>query len=112
MGEPAGTADLAVRGIDIDAATRCAHYNTPLDIVAIRMHCCGEYYACRECHDALADHVATLWPLSERDRRAIRCGNCRAELSIAEYLAAPDACPRCGARFNPGCRNHRGLYFA
>jgi len=45
----------------IDPHTRCAHYHSALDIVAIRMACCGEYYACLHCHEELADHPSTPW---------------------------------------------------
>ena len=51
-----------MRGIDLDAQTRCAHDRSALDVVALRMRCCGNYYACRERHDALADHPAAVWP--------------------------------------------------
>lgn len=93
--------DVAVRGIELDAETRCVHYHTVLDIVAIRMKCCGEYYACRSCHDVLADHAPEVWPVTERDSRAVRCGACGTELTIAAYLAAEDRCVACGAEFNP-----------
>jgi uncharacterized CHY-type Zn-finger protein len=46
-----------VRGINLDFQTRCAHYNSPLDIIAIKMKCCGLHYACKACHDALADNA-------------------------------------------------------
>src|SRR3954467_2097326 len=45
-----------VHGRALDAQTRCAHWHSPLDIIAIKMRCCGAYYACRECHDELAGH--------------------------------------------------------
>jgi uncharacterized CHY-type Zn-finger protein len=101
-----------VRGVGLDAQTRCAHYRGPLDIVALKLRCCRVYYACRECHDALAGHPAEVWPITERDHAAILCGACGAELTIAAYLHAGDACPRCAAPFNPGCRSHHPLYFA
>ena len=40
-----------VFGRDLDPQTRCAHWHSPLDIIAIKMKCCGAYWACRECHD-------------------------------------------------------------
>jgi uncharacterized CHY-type Zn-finger protein len=46
------------------------------------------YYACRECHDALADHPVLVWPMSEWDQAAILCGACGMELSVKTYLAA------------------------
>jgi uncharacterized CHY-type Zn-finger protein len=41
-----------IRGIELDAQTCCAHWYSPRDIVAIKMKCCGVYYACKDCHDA------------------------------------------------------------
>jgi len=100
-----------IRGIDLDRETRCAHWHSALDIVAIRMKCCGVHYACRDCHDALADHAAEVWPRDEWNVQAILCGACGAEMSIRDYLASADRCPACGAGFNPGCRLHRSSYF-
>ena len=48
----------------MDAETRCVHYRSALDIIAIKMACCGVYYACKDCHAALADHE-------------IKCGHAR-----------------------------------
>ncbi|HEY5047190.1 MAG TPA: CHY zinc finger protein [Rhizomicrobium sp.] len=101
----------AVRGVDVDAQTRCAHYRTSLDIVAIRMKCCGRWYACNACHDALESHAIVPWPRREHTRHAVLCGGCGNTMSIAQYLACDDACPRCKAPFNPGCRAHHRLYF-
>jgi uncharacterized CHY-type Zn-finger protein len=100
-----------VIGVDLDAETRCAHYHSPLDIVAIKMRCCGEYYACKDCHDALAGHAIKVWPRAEWAEPAILCGACGLEMSIAIYLGADNRCPSCGAPFNPGCRHHYHFYF-
>lgn len=97
-------------GSPVDDDTRCAHYRTALDVVAIRFRCCGEYYPCHQCHAESAGHPAARWPAGERDVAAVLCGVCRNELSIHEYLGV-DGCPRCGAPFNPGCRLHASLYF-
>jgi uncharacterized CHY-type Zn-finger protein len=101
----------AVLGQDLDPQTRCAHWHSPLDVIAIRMKCCEAYYACRECHDALANHPTTVWPRAEWDRPAVLCGVCGHELSVREYMDCGDRCPTCGAAFNPGCRSHYHLYF-
>jgi uncharacterized CHY-type Zn-finger protein len=101
-----------VRGIDLDAQTRCRHYHKPTDIIAIKMRCCGAFYACKECHDALAGHAIEPWPAPERHEHAILCGACRAILTISEYLECGYRCPKCGAAFNPACRNHHHFYFA
>ena len=100
-----------VHGLEVDAQSRCAHWRSAVDIVALKMKCCGEYYACKDCHEALADHPARVWPRAEWGTRAVLCGACGTELTIAAYLATPDACPACGAAFNPGCRGHHHFYF-
>jgi uncharacterized CHY-type Zn-finger protein len=100
-----------VYGLPIDHGTRCVHWNGPDDVVAIGFGCCDRIYPCRECHDAVADHPAIVWPTEQRRERVILCGACTALFSIEEYLAS-EVCPRCGAAFNPGCRLHRHLYFA
>jgi uncharacterized CHY-type Zn-finger protein len=100
-----------VRGVQLDEATRCAHYHGPLDIVAIRFPCCGTYFACHACHAALADHPAARWPSAAHDHRAVRCGHCASELTIAQYLGCGDRCPVCTAPFNPRCHTHHHYYF-
>ena len=45
-----------VKGVEVDDESRCAHYHSERDIIAIKMKCCGEYYACKDCHDELAGH--------------------------------------------------------
>jgi uncharacterized CHY-type Zn-finger protein len=101
-----------VYGLELDSETRCRHWRSNLDVVAIRLKCCGLYYACKDCHEALAGHPLEAWPQSEWDAKAVLCGACGTEMSIREYLACSDACPSCGAPFNPGCRRHRHFYFA
>jgi len=101
-----------VRGVDLDAQTRCAHYRTELDIIAIKMKCCGVYYACKECHDTLAGHPIGTWPQGEWNQAAVLCGACRYEMTIHEYMASGYKCPACKVRFNPGCRKHYQFYFA
>jgi uncharacterized CHY-type Zn-finger protein len=100
-----------VRGVDLDSQTRCQHYHGPSDIVAIKMKCCDVYYACKDCHSALADHPIEVWPEREWNQHAILCGACGAELTIQEYMESGFQCPNCHEQFNPGCRNHYHLYF-
>lgn len=100
-----------VRGIAVDGETRCAHWRSVLDIVAIKMACCGVYYACKDCHDALAGHEARVWPRARWDETAVLCGVCGGEMSVRQYLGCADRCPSCGAAFNPGCRHHHHFYF-
>jgi uncharacterized CHY-type Zn-finger protein len=101
-----------VRGLNLDPQTRCLHYHGPTDIIAIKMKCCATYYACKDCHDALANHPLEPWPVSEWHTPAILCGACRAELTISDYLQCNSVCPACHAPFNPRCRNHHHFYFA
>jgi uncharacterized CHY-type Zn-finger protein len=101
-----------VRGVDLDAQTRCAHYGTALDIISIKMKCCGVYFACKECHEVLAGHPIETWPQPEWTQRAVLCGACGYEMSINEYRASSYRCPNCIAPFNPGCSKHYRFYFA
>jgi uncharacterized CHY-type Zn-finger protein len=100
----------AVRGVDVDDETRCAHYGTERDVVAIRLPCCDTFYPCNLCHAAVADHDAELWPIDRREEPAVLCGACGAELAIQAYLGVT-ACPACETRFNPGCADHHDRYF-
>jgi uncharacterized CHY-type Zn-finger protein len=100
-----------VLGQTIDAQARCVHYGTELDVIAIRFHCCGEYYPCHLCHDEVSgQHPAVPWPAAQHEALAVLCGVCSTELRIAEYLGV-DRCPHCDAAFNPGCKLHADLYF-
>ncbi|ACM57175.1 CHY zinc finger protein [Halorubrum lacusprofundi] len=132
---------VPLRGVAVDPETRCAHWDDPVDVVALRFGCCEAYYPCDACHDAATDHEAEPWPRDRFDEPAVLCGVCGATLTAREYLdgdgkaqrasgsegqspsgnrASPgdsqgkpddDACPRCDAAFNPGCRAHRDRYF-
>jgi uncharacterized CHY-type Zn-finger protein len=101
-----------VFGVGLDAETRCIHWRSERDIIAIRMACCGEYYACKDCHEALAGHSIEVWARAEWEKTAVLCGHCGYELTIREYMASGYSCPTCAAEFNPGCRNHYHFYFA
>jgi uncharacterized CHY-type Zn-finger protein len=100
-----------VLGVTLDPQTRCEHYHGPTDIIAIKMKCCGLYYACKDCHETLADHPIAVWPESEWDQVAVLCGACRTELTIHQYMQSESRCPVCSERFNRGCRNHYHFYF-
>jgi len=102
---------IEVLGLDVLSDTRCAHYRSPRDIIAIKFRCCDRFYACYECHESMADHRAEPWPEAEFAERAILCGACGCLLTISEYLGCNSRCPECEAAFNPGCANHYELYF-
>ncbi|WBM81237.1 hypothetical protein KIV56_08655 [Cryobacterium breve] len=99
-----------VFGETVDDQTRCVHYNTAADVVAIRFYCCDRFYPCHLCHADAADHAARQWPVGLWAERAILCGVCRSTLSITGYRTATQ-CPHCTAPFNDGCRAHAHLYF-
>ncbi|MBT1679010.1 MULTISPECIES: CHY zinc finger protein [Curtobacterium] len=99
-----------VHGRVVDEQTRCVHYRTALDIIAIRFACCGIYYPCHLCHDETAEHPSKAWPAGSDDEIAVLCGACWGELSIGRYREAT-ACPQCDAGFNPRCALHHPIYF-
>jgi uncharacterized CHY-type Zn-finger protein len=94
-----------LRGVDADVQSRCEHYHGATDILAIKMKCCGVYYACKDCHFELAGHANEVWPMSEWDCAAVLRG-CGPELTIRQYMGCKSRCPNCGAGFTPGCRKH------
>ncbi|MEC3885598.1 hypothetical protein GLW00_11320 [Halobacillus litoralis] len=99
-----------VKGNQVDTETRCAHYHSEVDVIAIRFYCCGEYYACYSCHQEEAGHEPQRWPKSSWEERAILCGSCDHELTIDEYMKSSQ-CPVCQHGFNEGCQLHYPLYF-
>jgi uncharacterized CHY-type Zn-finger protein len=103
---------IEVRGLNLDAQTRCEHFHGLTDVIAIKMKCCGVYHACKDCHAELPDHPIEVWPQSEWEEKAILCGACWSELSICDYLHTGYRCPVCGTDFNPKCQNHHHYYFA
>lgn len=102
---------LLVKGSVIDNQTRCSHYHTDLDIIAIKFKCCDTYYPCYSCHAETADHQPETWELNERDEKAILCGVCGHELTVQEYMDSNNTCPLCQSSFNPNCKKHYDLYF-
>jgi uncharacterized CHY-type Zn-finger protein len=102
---------IIIKGKVIDDNTRCVHYHSPLDTIAIKFKCCGHYYPCYFCHREEADHAATIWRKTELDERAILCGVCSTAMTIAAYKVCNYQCPFCNASFNPKCADHDHLYF-
>jgi uncharacterized CHY-type Zn-finger protein len=95
----------------IDLQTRCTHYHSDKDIVALKFACCNAYYPCYKCHEEFADHSIVPWKKTQFNEKAIYCGNCSNELSINEYLNSGFRCPFCLAQFNPACEKHCAFYF-
>ena len=103
--------NIQVKGKLTDEHTRCVHYHSSLDIIAIRMKCCKEYYPCIYCHQEEAGHDTIVWPKNEFNTKAIVCGECYTEMTITQYLQSNYQCPFCLAAFNPGCSHHNHFYF-
>lgn len=91
--------------------TRCIHYHSPTDIIAIKFKCCDRYYPCFFCHEALAGHPPERWSKGEFDTLAIQCGVCSFEMTINAYKNSNYHCPNCKSAFNPKCANHDKFYF-
>ena len=102
---------IEVKGKLVDDQTRCEHYHSPLDIIAIKFKCCDDYFPCYQCHEETTDHKTSIWKKEEWNTKAILCGVCKQELTINEYMNSQNYCPNCKSGFNPGCSNHYYLYF-
>ncbi|OZM57190.1 hypothetical protein CIB95_06915 [Lottiidibacillus patelloidae] len=102
---------IKIYGKTIDTNTRCVHYHSTQDIIAIKFKCCNKYYPCYSCHQESERHEATPWPKEDFSKPAIYCGACKNELTIACYLNNTYHCPVCRAKFNPNCELHHDLYF-
>lgn len=100
-----------VRGQVLDEETRCTHYHSEIDRIAIKFYCCNTYYPCYECHDEDGCGSPAVWPKEKFGDKAVLCGSCGYELTVAEYLGCQSTCPMCSVAFNPGCSLHRHLYF-
>jgi len=101
-----------VCGVDVGPETRCDHYATDRDVIAIKFPCCETFFSCFQCHEAVTDHDAKQWGETDSEQPAVLCGVCGDVLTVAEYVACEDRCPTCDAAFNPGCRTHYHYYFA
>lgn len=100
-----------VKGKMIDDETRCVHYHSEQDIIAIKFKCCKTYYPCYYCHEETVDHQPEKWAVKDFDTAAILCGKCKSELPINEYLKCNNQCPVCKSEFNVHCKNHHHFYF-
>lgn len=101
---------MKVYGSTVDDETRCTHYHTEKDIIAIKFKCCDRYYPCYKCHEEDVNHSIERWPKEQFDEPAILCGKCHTELTIREYMNT-DSCPHCRATFNERCAAHYPIYF-
>jgi uncharacterized CHY-type Zn-finger protein len=63
-----------IYGIELDTATRCVHWRSDRDILAIWAPCCETYYSYLACHAAAADHPLERIPESAFDTPGALCG--------------------------------------
>lgn len=103
--------EAVVKGNVVDEKTRCVHYHSELDIIAIKFACCGQYYPCYFCHLEGENHPVTRWSRQHLHEKVILCGVCRHEMMLKDYLSGTGDCPFCQATFNPGCQKHWHYYF-
>jgi uncharacterized CHY-type Zn-finger protein len=101
---------LRVRGVEVGPETRCTHYDSERDVVALRFACCEAYYPCFRCHEEAVDHDAERLPVMAPEPAAL-CGACGAELTAAEFMQGDHECPDCDTSFNSGCADHYDRYF-
>ena len=94
-----------IHGLTVDDESRCTHYHTPLDIIAIKFKCCNKFYSCYKCHNENENHEIIRWEKDEFDEQAILCGVCNQTMSINDYMLS-EVCPHCSARFNHRCKYH------
>lgn len=103
---------VTVYGSTVDSFTRCTHYHSDVDIIAIKFKCCRLYFPCYQCHDEVKKHETERWGRDELAfEEVVLCGNCKKELKFAEYNDGASRCTFCDAQFNPKCALHYDLYF-
>ncbi|CCH59899.1 hypothetical protein TBLA_0C00850 [Henningerozyma blattae CBS 6284] len=102
---------LQVHGKLLDNNTRCHHWHSPLDIIALKFKCCNQFWACYQCHQELANHPPQRFDIhSTPQENVILCGLCNTQMTFQQYSATL-SCPHCHSKFNPGCKLHYHLYF-
>ncbi|MCX8028785.1 MAG: CHY zinc finger protein [Brevinematales bacterium] len=102
---------VKIFGVDIDDNSRCIHYHSDRDIVAIKFKCCRKYYSCYKCHNEMEDHNIIIWNVKDFGSKVVMCGLCGFEMSVWEYMNSNFRCPNCCACFNDGCKKHFHFYF-
>lgn len=104
--------EILLKGKLVDNHTRCEHWHSELDIIALKFKCCETFYPCYECHKESTSHEVLRYH-SNTEEKVVLCGNCNTSMTFAEYQSnkEPLRCPYCMSKFNPGCSNHYDLYF-
>lgn len=85
---------IEAQGFLVDKQTRCIHYHSKLDIIALQCYDCKKYYACYRCHDSLENHLFEPYPSSLIQDKPILCGVCLNLLTYKQYKESL-SCPFC-----------------
>ncbi|EDO15264.1 hypothetical protein Kpol_461p18 [Vanderwaltozyma polyspora DSM 70294] len=106
-----------IKGKTVDNESRCVHWHSPLDVIALKFKCCEAYYCCYTCHQELVTHEVERYTINGNcQEKVILCGVCKYAMTFDEYRNSEFcdsklSCPKCHAHFNPGCKLHYDLYF-
>lgn len=84
---------VEAQGFLVDKQTRCIHYHSKLDIIALQCYDCKKYYACYWCHDSLENHIFEPYPLSLIQDKPILCGVCLKLLTYKQYKESLSVAP-------------------
>ena len=62
---------IKIKGQLVDTHTRCSHYHTDVDVIAIKFLCCPTYYyyPCFKCHQESNNHEAKRYPISTTNEK-------------------------------------------
>lgn len=108
-----------IKGILVDEDSRCKHWHSKLDVIALKFKCCpAVYYSCYSCHEETnpADHVVEKYDLvADKNKNLVICGICKTEMTFDQYKNLEEdgilKCYNCKSHFNPGCKYHYQAYF-
>src|SRR5690625_8025706 len=81
-----------LKGTVLDSETRCSHYHTELDRIAIKFYCCQTYFPCYLCHKESGCGETKVWPYDKLDKKAILYGACGEELTSKSYQNMEHKC--------------------
>ncbi|KAL6940858.1 hypothetical protein ACO0QE_004776 [Hanseniaspora vineae] len=112
-----------IKGLLVDDESRCEHWHSDLDVVALKFKCCpAVYYCCYSCHLEVnnidpetgsapnGQHQIEKFSRSDDTVKLIMCGACKTEMTFTEYTKNMK-CYNCKHDFNPRCKLHYDLYF-
>lgn len=102
---------VGVYGRVVDTESRCVHWHSRRDVLALKFRCCDRYWACVTCHEQCAGHAVRRYHVElDSGLKVVVCGVCRCEMTFAEYTGGL-RCVQCHVEFNPGCKMHYSMYF-